>query len=208
MFNLSIRSLESNFSKIHSALFVNLQYAPTGQNIISDTLPGHSIQDSVGITVAMSNTLTKFITVQPRQNGNTDRYMYIPQMADTIGHGLHYCMNFLDRVSTKPGLWTLDCTMDWTVDWTMDSIVLCHLNAGLLNEQEIGIAEERTCVQPSARLAGLFKPSLCSYNLATQLAGKNSQELHYNAFGGKKSLQRSRLQLNPGGCEMLLPLSH
>jgi len=24
--------------------------------------------------------------------------------------------------STKPGLWTLDCTMDWTLDSIMDSL--------------------------------------------------------------------------------------
>ena len=64
---------------------MHLQYAP----------PGRSIHYSMNldITVAMSDTLTTFITVQPPCMGRTD---VVPQVVGTIGHGLHYCRNSLD----------------------------------------------------------------------------------------------------------------
>ena len=68
----------------------------------------------------------------------------------------------------------LDSGLDYGLH--LDSIVfqLCNLmetmNAGLPNEQGIGITVGNTFVQLSARLAGWFKPSLCSYSLPAQVS--------------------------------------
>ena len=61
--------------------------------------------------------------------------------------------------------------MDWIMEWIMDSIL--DSSSAILMETMNGIGIH-TFVQLSARLAGWFKPLLCSYNLPAQLVGKDS----------------------------------